>query len=84
MEEPRKITHEKFGAMLERISSNGFKLENWFPTMDEARRIAESPIENYEFALWIVESNPDRPLTPEQQEVEKFLQKMLMNCTEFI
>lgn len=78
------MTHEKFSAMLERISSNGFRLENWFPTMDEACRIAQNPIENYEFALWIVESNPDRPLTPDQKEVEKFLQKMLMDCTEFI
>lgn len=89
MEEDRKVTkkkltHKKFSAMLERIADNGHPIENWYPTMEDAEDIAKDPVENYEFILWIVESNPDRELTEEEKEVETYLQKILSEYTEFI
>lgn len=84
MEDVKKISPEKFDAMLERIMKNGHPLENWYPNMEQAEEIAQEPVKNYEFLIWILESNPDRELTEEQQLVEKFLQEKLKECTQFI
>lgn len=84
MEEVKKISPEKFDAMLERIMKNGHPLEGWYPSMAQAEEIAENPVKNYEFIIWILESNPDRELTEVQQSVEKFLQDKLKEYTQFI
>lgn len=84
MEDVKKISPEKFDAMLERIMKNGHPLENWYPNMEQAESIGQEPVKNYEFLIWILESNPDRELTEEQQSVEKFLQEKLKECTQFI
>lgn len=83
MEETKRISHEKFNAMLERIVDNGHPLTEWFPDWEEAVKIAKDPIANYEFMLWILESNPDRVLTEEQKDVEQLLQNALRQCTQF-
>lgn len=84
MQEVKKISPEKFDAMLERITNNGHPLDGWYPTMAQAEEIVQDPINLYEFMIWILESNPDRELTEEQQSVEKFLQQKLKECTQFI
>lgn len=84
MEDVKKITPEKFDAMLERLMDNGHPLEGWYPTMEEALEIVQESIKRYEFIVWILESNPDRELTEEQQKVEKFLQETLKKNTQFI
>lgn len=70
--------------MLERIINNGHPLNGWYPTMAEAEEIIQNPIKNYEFIIWILESNPDRELTEEQQSVEKYLQQKLKEYTQLI
>lgn len=84
MQEVKKISPEKFDAMLERIMNNGHPLDGWYPNMTQAEEIVENMIKNYEFIIWILESNPDRELTEDQQSVEKFLQEKLKECTQFI
>lgn len=84
MEDVKKISPEKFDAMLERIMKNGHPLESWYPNMDQAEEIVQEPVKNYEFLIWILESNPNRELTEEQQSVECFLQEKLKECTHFI
>ena len=83
MEDVKKITSEKFDAMLERIINNGYSLSTWYPAMKEALELAEQPVDNYEFIIWILESNPNRELTEEQACVETFLQDLLLRCTQF-
>ena len=83
MEEIKRISHEKFHAMLERIVDNGHPLAEWYPDWDEAMELVKDPVENYEFIIWILESNPDRVLTEEQEEVETLLQDTLRQCTQF-
>lgn len=84
MKEIKKISPEKFDAMLERIMNNGHPLDGWYPSMVQAEEIVQDLINHYEFIIWILESNPDRGLTEEQQSVEKFLQEKLKECTQFI
>lgn len=84
MQEVKKISPEKFDAMLERIMHNGHPLDGWYPNMAQAEEIVQDPINHYEFIIWILESNPDRELTEEQQSVEKFLQEKLKEYTQFI
>jgi len=83
MENVKRITPEKFDAMLERIMSNGKPIANWYPTMDDVAEISRNPVKYYEFLLWILESNPDQELTEDQIEVEKQLQKIFKQCTQF-
>lgn len=84
MEDVKKISPEKFDAMLERIMKNGHALENWYPNIAQAEEIVQEPVKHYEFLIWILESNSDRELTEEQQSVERFLQGKLKECTQFI
>ena len=42
-----------------------------------------NPVENYEFILWILESNPDMELRGEQKEAYQILQDAMKECTEF-
>ncbi len=78
----KKISSDKFDAMLERIINNGHPISGWFPTMEDAKKIIEQPIENYEFILWILESNPDLTLTEEQEAAYNLLQETLARCTQ--
>lgn len=84
MLEIKEISPEKFDALLERIMNNGHPLDDWYPNMAQAEEIVQDPINHYEFIVWILESNPDRELTEDQQSVEKFLQEKLKECTQFI
>ena len=78
----KRISSDKFDAMLERIINNGHPISGWFPTMEDARKIIEQPIENYEFILWILESNPDLTLTEEQKTAYNLLQETLARCRQ--
>ena len=80
----KRITPEKFDAMLERITGNGHKLTQWYPTLAQAQELAGDPVDNYEFILWILESNPDRELKEDEQEVEAYLKDIQRKCTIFI
>lgn len=79
-----KISHKNFDAMLDRIVHNGYPINKWFPSIEEAKEIVQNPKGNYEFMLWIVESNPDIELSDEQMEAERYIQKALQDYTEFI
>ena len=78
----KKISSDKFDAMLERIIHNGHPISGWFPTIEDAKKIIEKPIENYEFIIWILESNPNLTLTEEQEAVYDLLQNTLTQCTQ--
>lgn len=82
-EEVKKISHEKWDAMLDRITHNDHPITGWFPTMDDALELTLNPVEHYEFIIWILESNPNLELNEEQKEVYKVLQDALRDCTEF-
>lgn len=79
----KRISHEKWSAMLDRIMDNGHPLLGWYPTMEDAKYLAKDPVDNYEFILWILYSNDNRELTEEEQEVEDCLESILNDCTEF-
>ena len=80
----KKISHEKFESMLDRILNNDYPLEDWYPTMKDAVEMSADPVRYYEFILWILESNQDMKLNEEQKEVEKYLQRLLRETTRFI
>ena len=56
---------------------------SWFPSIDDALELTLNPVENYEFILWILESNPDMELRGEQKEAYQILQDAMKECTEF-
>lgn len=58
-------------------------LTGWFPSIDDALELTLNPVENYEFILWILESNPDMELRGEQKEAYQILQDAMKECTEF-
>ena len=77
------ISHENFIAMLERLTCRMHPLSVWFPSIDDALELTLNPVENYEFILWILESNPDMELRGEQKEAYQILQDAMKECTEF-
>lgn len=79
----KKISHEKWSAMFDRIVDNGHPLTGWYPTMADAEYLAQDPIGNYEFILWILYSNDRRELLEDELEVEDYLERILQDCTEF-
>lgn len=82
-EEKMNISHEHFNAMLERLTDGTHLLTGWFPSIDDALELTLNPVENYEFILWILESNPDMELRGEQKEAYQILQDAMKECTEF-
>lgn len=78
-----KISHEKWSAMLDRISNNGHPLVGWYPTMEDAKEISEDPVDNYEFIIWILYSNDNIELKDDELKVESYLELTLNECTEF-
>ncbi|MBT9822274.1 MULTISPECIES: hypothetical protein [Clostridiaceae] len=82
-EEKMSISHEHFNAMLERLTGRMHPLTGWFPSIDDALELTLNPVENYEFILWILESNPDMELRGEQKEAYQILQDAMKECTEF-
>lgn len=80
----KRISHEKWSAMYDRITDNGHPLTGWYPTMENAEYLAMDPVGNYEFILWILYSNDRRELSEEERKVEKYLEHVLHDCTEFI
>ena len=82
-EEKMSISHEHFNAMLERLTGMMHPLTGWFPSIDDALELTLNPVENYEFILWILESNPDMELRGEQKEAYQILQDAMKECTEF-
>lgn len=86
MEEVKKISHAKWDAMLERITHTDYPISGWFPTMNDALELTVSPervVKNYEFIMWILESDPDMKLTEEQKEIYEILQEAIKDCTVF-
>ena len=69
--------------MLERLTGSMHPLTGWFPSIDDALELTLNPVENYEFILWILESNPDMELRGEQKEAYQILQDAMKECTEF-
>lgn len=77
------ISHEHFDAMLARFTNGEHPLTGWFPTVDDALELTLNPVENYEFILWILESNPDIELKGEQEDAYEILQETIKDCTKF-
>lgn len=84
VEDHLRITDEEFGCLLDRILSNGYRLEDWYPTMENAEELTANMRENYQFIVWILESNDEMELNEEQVKVEQFLQEKLKNFITFV
>lgn len=69
--------------MLERLINMDYKISDWYPSMDDALELTENPVENYEFLLWILESNPEKKLTDEQKEIRQILDEAIRDATVF-
>lgn len=79
----KNISHEKWSAMLDRITNNGRPLIGWYPTMEDAKELSKDPVENYEFIIWILYSNDSLDLMEDELKVEEYLELLLNEHTEF-
>lgn len=78
------ITHKEFDDLLEEHNHMGYIRRKWYPTMENVNELAQNPQGHFEFILWILESNPEQKLSPEEREVETALQNLLKETVVFL
>ena len=73
------MTLRDYDLLCDRLNSNGYKCGGWWPSIDDIKKYLEPEKEQYiEFMLWIVETADD-PVTEEEKESKKYLNKLLRN-----
>lgn len=51
----------------------GYRLTDWYPSMDSARKMISEFADNVLFIIWILNSPIDRELTEQEKKVRSFL-----------
>ncbi|MDB8756872.1 MULTISPECIES: hypothetical protein [unclassified Ruminococcus] len=71
-----ELSKEKFMELQNNILNVQFDVEDWWPSMDEAKRLlAPNFSKCFDFIIWFLKNNV--PITSEQKEVKKFLEKLV-------
>ena len=71
-----ELSKEKFMELQNNILNVQFDVEEWWPSMEEARKLlAPNFPKCFDFIIWFLKNNV--PVTPEQKEVKKFLEKLV-------
>ena len=51
------MSFDDYDTLVERLTDNSFKCEDWWPTIEEIQTYIESNVgKNIEFLLWILET----------------------------
>lgn len=56
-------------------------IDNWYPSVEQAKKLAQNAVENYEFIFWLVESNPD--FAKRHNDARKILNQALIDAVVF-
>ena len=78
------ITNREFDELLEKQKNMGYVRRKWYPNMENVNELAQDPQGHFEFILWILESNQEQKLSPEEREVETALQNLLKESVVFL
>ncbi|SEA69695.1 hypothetical protein SAMN05216349_12333 [Oribacterium sp. KHPX15] len=79
-----KMTHQEYDELVNSIVEMGYIDRTWYPEEKDVLELAEDPVGQLEFTLWILYSDPERKLTEEQKTVEKSLKDLVENTIIFV
>ncbi len=79
-----KLTHQAYDELINNILEMGYVRRKWYPDEKDVLELAEDPVGQLEFILWVLKSNPEQKLTEEQRKVEKSLEKIIENTVIFV
>lgn len=75
-----QLTFDKYDELCEELEALPYHSSGWWPSPDEIREKircnASSVKENFEFFLWLLETNLP-PETKEEEESKRFINKLL-------
>ena len=72
------MSFDDYDILVERLTDNSFKCEDWWPTIEEIQTYIEPNVgKNIEFLIWILETSTP-PETPEQKESKKYINNLLI------
>ena len=75
----KEMTYDNFEALCDRLSHAPFQCGNWWPSVEDVKTKLEPKLEqNLEFLVWISETASE-PVTPEQEESKKYINKLLID-----
>ena len=86
-ENPKKqveMTHQEYDELVNSIIEMGYLNENWYPDEKDVLKLAEDPVDNLEFALWILNCSSEQKLTEEQKKIEKSIKKFVDDTIVFV
>jgi hypothetical protein len=78
------MTHQEYDELVNSIVEMGYIDRTWYPEEKDVLELAEDPVGQLEFTLWILYSDPERKLTEEQKKVEKSLKDLVENTIIFV
>lgn len=79
-----RLTEEKFNSIIRNAVETLKPLDGWFPTQRDAELLCDNMDENFEFLIWVVDSNPTRQLTEEQKRIRKYIRDRINKSIVFI
>ncbi len=79
-----KMTHQEYDDLINSILEIGYVRRKWYPTEENVEELSQDPVEQLEFMLWILKSNPYQRLTEEQKKVEESLKNVVEHTIIFV
>ncbi len=79
-----KLTHQAYDEIINFNHDMGYVRRAWYPDEKDVLRLAEDPVGQLDFILWILKSNPEQKLTEEQKKVKKSLEKIVEDTIIFV
>ena len=73
----KKKTFADYDALCERVGTNPYQCDDWWPTPEELKENIGNEInQNIDFLTWIIETN-NPPETEEEKRSQKYINKLL-------
>ena len=67
------MTYSEYDLYEESAQNCGYRLTDWYPNMDSARKIVSQFTDNVLFIIWILYSPFYRELTDREKQTKRFL-----------
>ena len=79
-----RLTEEKLNEIIDHVTNDLPPIKDWFPTEHDAEVLCSDMEKNFEFLIWITDSNPDMKLNAIQKSTQKYIRKKINESIEFI
>lgn len=78
------MTYDEYDLYEESAGNCGYRLTDWYPNMDSARKMVSQFADNALFIIWILYSPLSRELTDKEKETRRFLNRELNHRLTFV